>query len=97
MLDSESWRAGMAEVLPHAQAFLSLVTDFKTDYAAAKTEQRALDFPTWNVSRFGFWEPGPAPAGNQRPSPARFTISSSTFWWMNIRTSMTFRMRSSRS
>lgn len=42
--DSETWRDGMHRVAPHAQAFLSLVTDFEKEYTAAKSAQRALDF-----------------------------------------------------
>jgi len=43
-LDGEQWRAGMAQLLPHAQAFLSLVWDFREQYDAAKRSARRLDF-----------------------------------------------------
>ncbi len=42
--DSAQWRNGMERIAPHAQAFLSLVVDFGTEYSAAKSADRALDF-----------------------------------------------------
>jgi ATP-dependent helicase/nuclease subunit A len=42
--NSHQWREGMQSIAPHAQAFLALVLDFATEYAAAKSAQRALDF-----------------------------------------------------
>jgi ATP-dependent helicase/nuclease subunit A len=42
--NSGQWREGMRSVAPHAQAYLALVLDFGTDYSAAKSAQRALDF-----------------------------------------------------
>ncbi len=38
------WRQGMANVAPHAEAFLSLVSEFSQRYSAAKQAARALDF-----------------------------------------------------
>ena len=42
--DPTHWRDGMRRVLPHAQTFLSLVTDFTAEYSAAKSAERVLDF-----------------------------------------------------
>ena len=43
-VDPEGWRDGMKRVLPHAQTFLTLVSDFTADYTTAKSAERALDF-----------------------------------------------------
>jgi ATP-dependent helicase/nuclease subunit A len=42
--DSTQWQQGMAQVSPHAKAFLSLVSDFEQHYKQAKGSQRAVDF-----------------------------------------------------
>ena len=42
--NGRQWQEGMRSVAPHAQAYLSLVSDFGTEYSAAKSAQRALDF-----------------------------------------------------
>jgi ATP-dependent helicase/nuclease subunit A len=63
---SDQWREGMALVAPHAQAFLSLVTDFGREYSAAKDADRALDFAdlerrSLNILRTGgASSPGPS-------------------------------------
>jgi ATP-dependent helicase/nuclease subunit A len=67
MLGAQTWQAGMAEVLPHARTFLSLVSDFKTDYDAAKADQRALDFS--DLERYTLQVLGsPTPSG-WKPTP----------------------------
>jgi ATP-dependent helicase/nuclease subunit A len=42
--DSQMWRDGMGMILPHAQAFLDLVSEFDAEYARAKNRDRTLDF-----------------------------------------------------
>jgi ATP-dependent helicase/nuclease subunit A len=58
----DHWRDGMRRVLPHAQTFLSLVSDFTTEYSASKRSQRVLDFAdlerlTLNILRDSAGEP----------------------------------------
>jgi ATP-dependent helicase/nuclease subunit A len=62
----DHWRDGMRRILPHAQMFLSLVSNFTNDYSAAKSAQRVLDFAdlerlTLNILR-------DVPGKNLRPS-----------------------------
>ena len=40
----QQWREGMAMIAPHAQMFLSLVSEFGKEYATAKDADRSLDF-----------------------------------------------------
>jgi ATP-dependent helicase/nuclease subunit A len=38
------WRKGMADILPHAEVFFSLVEQFQQRFAKAKSAERAVDF-----------------------------------------------------
>ncbi|MGA3066984.1 MAG: helicase-exonuclease AddAB subunit AddA [Tepidisphaeraceae bacterium] len=66
-LDSQQLQTDMAEVAVHAQAFLSLVTDFKSQYSQAKHDQRALDFS--DLERLTLSVLGTKEGNSWRPTP----------------------------
>src|SRR5439155_9434314 len=68
---ADELRAGLRTILPHANAFLSLVLDFSKRYAAEKARQRALDFS--DLERFALKvlrDPKASEAGRLCPSAA---------------------------
>jgi ATP-dependent helicase/nuclease subunit A len=52
LFKSAEWQQGLAEIQPHAKAFLDLVGQFARRYRTAKDSARALDFA--DLERFSF-------------------------------------------